>query len=150
MRRLTVVAVVVAMAMLALAPAAISKGAAANNFVAQLSGANEVPPVATPAHGTAHFHVAKDGTTVSYKVVVNQPQSAVLAAHIHAGPVGVNGPVVQGLFPAPNVTVNKNTTVFSGTFAASPALLALMASGGAYVNVHTAFSPPGEIRGQVG
>lgn len=63
MRRLTVVAVVVATAMVAVAPAVTAKGTAGNNFVAQLSGANEVPAVATAAHGTAHFHVSADGTT---------------------------------------------------------------------------------------
>ena len=118
MRRLTIVAVVVAMAVLALAPAATAEGAG-NNFVAQLSGANEVPPVSTAAHGTAHFHVSNDGSTVSYKVVVNKPSSPVVAAHIHAAPAGSNGPVAQGLFPAQDVIVNNNTTIFSGTFPAT-------------------------------
>ena len=148
MRRFTIVAVVVAMATLALTPAVTAMGAG-NNFVAQLSGAAEVPSVSTAAHGTAHFHVSNDGSTVSYKVVVNKPSSPVVAAHIHSAPAGVNGSVVQVLFPGSNIKVNKNTTIFSGTFPATPALLSLMASGGAYVNVHTANNPPGEIRGQV-
>ena len=148
MRRFTIVLVVVAMATLALAPAVNAKGTG-NNFVAQLSGADEVPSVATAAHGTAHFHLSNDGSTVSYKVVVNKPSAPVVAAHIHSAPVGVNGGVVQGLFPAANVKETKKTLTFSGTFPATPALLALMASGGAYVNVHTTANPGGEIRGQV-
>lgn len=155
MRRRAVLAAVVAMSMLGLgftqSPAVTAKGSAGNNLVAQLSGADEVPPVATAAHGTAHFHVSSDGTTVSYKVVVNKPSAPVVAAHIHRAPVGVNGPVVVPLFPAPNVKVNNNTTVFSGTFpmAVWPTLVADAAAGLLYVNVHTPAVPSGEIRGQL-
>ncbi len=153
MRRLTVVAVVAAMAMLATAPAAVSTGAANNSFTAQLKSANEVPAPITPtsAHGTAHFVVSKDGTTVSYKVVVNGAVAPVVAAHIHKAPVGAAGPVVVPLFPAPNVKVNNKTTVFSGSFpmAAYPAFIADANAGLLYVNVHTPANPPGETRGQI-
>ncbi len=153
MRRLTVVAVVVAVAMLALAPAATSHGAADNSFSARLDSSFEVPAPATPtvAHGTAHFKVSQDGTTVSYKVVVNGNVAPVVAAHIHKAPVGAAGPVVVPLFPAPNVKVTNNTTVFSGSFpmAAYPAFIADANAGLLYVNVHTPANPPGEARGQI-
>ena len=153
MRRIAVVLVVMAVGLLALAPAAPGKGSAANNFVAQLSGVDEVPPVATASHGTAHFHVSKDGSTVSFKVVVSQPSSPVIAAHIHKAPVGVNGGVVVDLFGgASKVKVNNNATIFSGTFsvAAWPNFsFADTLAGLHYVNVHTVNNPPGEIRGQI-
>lgn len=149
MRRLLMVMTVMATVMLAVVPLAAAKGAAGNNFVAQLGGDAEVPPVDTPAHGTAHFHVAADGT-VHYKVVVNQTLAPVVAAHIHAAPAGSNGPVVQNLFNAVDSKVTNKTTIFWGSFEASPELLDLMASGGAYVNVHTVAVPSGEVRGQIG
>lgn len=153
MRRFMIVLAVLALAMLALAPSVLSKGTAANNFVAQLSGANEVPPVATSAHGTAQFHVSKDGSTVSFKVVVNQPSSPVVAAHIHKAPAGSNGGVVVDLFGnASKVTVNNNTTVFSGSLAVADFPLFSFAdtlAGLHYVNVHTTNNPGGEIRGQM-
>ncbi len=154
MKRLTMVAVVVAMAMLVLAPAAQSHGAADNSFSARLTSAAEVPAPATPtsAHGTAHFNVSKDGSTVSYKVVVNGNVAPVVAAHVHRAPVGAAGPVVVPLFPAPNVKVTNHTTIFSGTFpmAAYPAFIADANAGLLYVNVHTPANPPGETRGQIG
>lgn len=153
MRRFTIVILTVAVAMLALAPAALSKGEANNHFTAQLTSAAEVPAPATPttAHGTAHFSVSNDGSTVSYKVVVNQHVAPVVAAHIHKAPVGVAGPVVVPLLPAPSVKVTNNTTVFSGTFpmAAYPAFIADANAGLLYVNVHTPANPPGETRGQI-
>ncbi len=155
MKRLTVVAVVVAMAMLALAPAALSKGTANNSFTARLTSAAEVPAPATPtrAHGTAHFVVSQDGSTVSYKVVVNGAVAPVVAAHVHLAPVGAAGPVVVPLFPAgATVKVTNNNTVFSGTFpmAAYPSFIADANAGLLYVNVHTPANPPGETRGQIG
>lgn len=151
MRKVLASALVVAASVLTGATEANAKGNADNHFVAQLSGANEVPPVATSAHGTAHFNVSTDGTTVSYKVIVNQPDAPVVAAHVHRAPVGVNGPVVVPLFPAPNVKVTNNTTIFSGSFpiAAFPTFVADANAGLLYVNVHTPAHPPGEVRGQI-
>ncbi len=135
----------------ATAPNVLAKGSAGNNLVAQLSGDQEVPPVVTAAHGTAHFRVSADDSTVSYKVVVNKPTSAVTAAHIHRAPAGFNGPVVVSLFPGNEVKVNKNTTTFSGTFLMSsyPTLVADAEAGLLYVNVHNAAVPSGEVRGQL-
>jgi len=67
-------------------------------------------------------------------------------AHIHTGRIGTNGPVLVGLVQSeedPNrwtspadLTVNADT-------------LAVLASGGHYVNVHTPANPGGELRGQI-
>lgn len=133
------------------APSVMAKGSAGKNLVAQLSGDQEVPPVATAAHGTALFHISSDGSTVSYKVVVNKPSSAVTAAHIHNAPAGSNGGVVVTLFPGADAKVNRNTTTISGTFPTStyPTLVADAGAGQLYVNVHNASFPGGEVRGQL-
>ena len=155
--RLTAVAVamglVVATWGLALSsvPSAVAKGAAGNTFVAQLSGDHEVPPVSTSGHGNAHFKVSKDGSTVSYKVVVNKLTEPVAAAHVHFAPAGSNGPVVVALYPGDEVKTNKNTTIFSGSFpmSAHPSFQADADAGLLYVNVHTTAHPSGEVRGQL-
>ena len=133
------------------APSALAKGTAGKTLVAQLSGDQEVPPVTTRAHGTAHLRVSKDGSTVSYKVLVNKPSSPVVAAHIHRAPEGTNGPVVVSLFPGDDLKVNRNLTMFSGTFpmSAYPDLVADADAGLLYVNVHTQGVPSGEVRGQL-
>lgn len=122
-------------------------------FQATLSGLNEVPPRSTAALGAAALR--PEGSSVSYRVEVTS-LSGVTGAHIHTGAVGANGPVRVNLLPqgAPAGTVQG--ILASGSFGAADLvgisfeeLLAAMRSGGAYVNVHTAAFPDGEIRGQV-
>ena len=119
MRRFMIVLAVIALGMLALAPSVMAKGTAANNFVALLSGANEVPspPVATSAHASAQFNVSKDGSTVSFKVVVNQPSSTVVAVHIHTAPAGPSSSVAAdpGSSPTKSNTPPSNTSTGSTT-----------------------------------
>jgi hypothetical protein len=141
------------------------------NFVATLSGAEEVPPVETLARGQAVFQLSKDGTELSYRLIAANIENAV-AAHIHVGVEGANGPVVAFLFgpAAPGGGrfdgVLAEGTITSanlvGPLAGQPlsALIAAMEAGNTYVNVHTddgsapantgaGDSPGGEIRGQI-
>src|SRR5215218_9338472 len=74
---------------------------AGDNFVAPLSGDEEVPARDTPATGVAKFKLREDGTALLFKVNVTDIENAV-AAHIHCGAVGVNGPVGVSLFLAPS------------------------------------------------
>ncbi len=155
MRRLTVLLMVVALAMVMLVPAA-SAGGNDNSFVANLKGRSEVPPVDTNGQGTAHIRVDRDGD-VSYKLIVaNLPN--VVAAHIHCAPVGANGAVGVTLFAGAPVTTNG--ILAQGEILAPDAenlcgwedlddVIEALASGDTYVNVHTLQSLPGEIRGQL-
>ena len=141
------------------------------NFVAVLSGGEEVPPVPTRARGVALFEVAPDGSAIHYKLIVANIHNVVMA-HIHLGPRGVNGPVVAWLFgPVPPGGGRFDGVLAEGTITAADLtgplagkslhdLLEEMASGNAYVNVHTndGKDPPntgpgdmlsGEIRGQI-
>jgi hypothetical protein len=152
----------------------ITAGVAAaqpKNFRAHLSGREEVPSRDTRAQGQAKFQLSPDGTELSYKLIVANIEN-VVAAHIHLGAVGVNGPVVaflagpfapgggrtdgvlaQGTITAANLV---------GSLAGQPLsdLIAQMVAGNTYVNVHTndGIDPPntgpgdfpgGEIRGQI-
>ena len=128
-------------------------------FLAILSGGEEVPANTSTARGIALFHLDEDGSTVHFTLVVANIQN-VVAAHIHTGAVGVNGPVVVPLFSGSAGGGRVQGSLAEGTFTASEELLSSMANGGTYVNVHTNDGvapantgpgdlPGGEIRGQV-
>jgi hypothetical protein len=166
MRRMSVLISMLALALLALAPSAL----AGDNFVATLSGDQEVPPRDTQAVGVATFKLREDGAALRFKVNVANIDNA-FAAHIHCGAVGVNGPVGVTLFMGAPAGGRVNGTLAEGTItAADPgngcgwtelaAVLAAMGAGATYVNVHTndGVAPPntgpgdfpgGEIRGQI-
>ena len=166
MRRTIVLLAMLALGLLALAPAAL----AGDNFVATLSGDQEVPPRDTQAVGVATFKLREDGTALAFKVNVANIDNA-FAAHIHCGAVGINGPVGVTLFMGTPAGGRVNGTLAQGTITAPDpgnacgwtdlaAVLAAMGSGDTYVNVHTndGVAPPntgpgdfpgGEIRGQV-
>ncbi|HEY4770664.1 MAG TPA: CHRD domain-containing protein, partial [Myxococcales bacterium] len=59
----------------------------ANNFGAQLSGANETPAISTTASGAGT--IALNGTTVNYTVSGTGLSGNATGAHIHIGAVGV-------------------------------------------------------------
>jgi hypothetical protein len=142
----------------------------ATNFTAALSGANEVPPTASTATGSAVLTLSGDQLT--YRINVTNLQNPVLA-HIHIAPVGANGDVRLNLCgtgaPQPPCASGSGTILLAtgtnGTTVGSPAitfdsLVSAMRSGNAYVNVHTDNGQPppntgpgdligGEIRGQV-
>jgi hypothetical protein len=143
---------------------------AGDNFVATLSGAQEVPARDTQAVGVATFKLREDGTALAFKLNVANLDN-VVAAHIHCGAVGVNGPVGVTLFMGAPAAGVVNGTLAEGTITAPDAgnacgwtdlaaVLAAIDSGATYVNVHTndGVAPPntgpgdfpgGEIRGQV-
>ncbi len=135
-------------------------------FTATLDDGNERPnplTTTTNATGRATFSVNPSGS-INYTVWVSNTTSAVTVCHIHAGHDNAAGPVIITLCD-PNPTtgaVTTETQVATGTIerginatvkARSPidldALLAMMISGDAYVNVHTSTNGGGEVRGQI-
>jgi hypothetical protein len=151
-------------------PAFSLHGGTPSNFGAVLTGAEEVPPVSTLAHGSAVFQLSADGTALGFRVLVANIEN-VTQAHIHCGGSGTNGPVVLFLYPAAppavlipgrtdgilsegvatsgNVIVRPDSEVCPGGVAHLDDLVEKMRTGGAYVNVHTSANPGGEIRGQI-
>jgi hypothetical protein len=149
---------------------------AATNLNTHLDGADENPPNASLAQGEAIFRVSDDGTSVHYTLIASNIDNAFMA-HIHLAPAGVNGPIVEWLFPStapvqgPLGSGRHDGVLAEGHFTAADLvgplkghplaeLIAAMRSGGAYVNVHTNDGvapvtntpgdlPGGEIRGQV-
>jgi hypothetical protein len=78
------------------------------------------------------------------RVTVSDMSSPVIAAHIHRGAAGTNGPIVVP-FVAPTTGMSQ------GCVSVADALLNEIRSdpGGFYVNVHTTAHPGGEIRGKL-
>lgn len=149
------------------AAAAQAEAPAREIFVATatLSGRQEVPPVlATRGSGLALYRLSADGTALRYTLVAVQLTTPPVMAHIHASaPPGVNAPIVAHLFPPNAHSSCTRTSTFllrcegkivagdlEGPLAGQPlsALIAIMASGNSYTNVHTTRHPGGEIRGQ--
>ena len=158
---------------------AANANANGGNFGTPLS-ADEEPPVAvineSQARGNAIFQLNRDGTTMSYQLIVANIEY-VTQAHIHIAAAGVNGPIAVWLYPRTSPPANPpgggriDGVIATGTFTAAnfigplanqpmSALVAAIQAANAYVNVHTSVDannvptgpgdfPGGEIRGQL-
>lgn len=111
------------------------------SYAFELCGAQEAPPVSSAAYGAGMVSVDQDNLTARYRVAVDGLSGPATAAHIHNGMAGVSGGVLFGL--------QKPDPFSQGAIAITGTDAALMANAGAYINVHTAANPGGEIRGQV-
>jgi hypothetical protein len=138
-------------------------GAPNRNFVAHLSGGQEVPAAETRATGQAVFNVSKAGDEIRYRLIVANIENVTMA-HIHLAAAGVNGPVVVWLYPdappAQLIPGRSNGVLATGTITSADLvgplaggtladLLDFMSTEDAYVNVHTSQFPAGEVRGQI-
>ena len=120
-------------------------------LTAILLGANEVPPVTTPAAGSVR--AVLNGTELIVTGRFDDLQSdynAAVGSHLHGGAAGENGPVRYALAPTLDADnrggvfeASKNVITVRSTFADS------LRNGLVYVNVHTVDNPSGEVRGQL-
>jgi hypothetical protein len=128
------------------------------NYVAHLSGDQEVPPAETNAVGQVKLQLNHDGSELYYKLIVANINN-VRFSHIHLAPAGANGPIVVFLYPGPTIE-SVNGILAEGIITSSDLtgpltgqglsdLIAKINDGQTYVNVHTDQVPGGEIRGQI-
>ncbi len=121
--------------------AAGSGAALAQGAELKLTGDQEVPANTSTAVGTGRIAVADDGAVSGS---VSAPTLPGMAAHIHVGAAGVNGPVIIPL-----------TGSAGGVWSVPPGAklnaeqLAAYKAGGLYVNIHTPDHKGGEIRTQL-
>lgn len=121
--------------------AAIAGSVCAKDLNLILTGAEETPPVATTATGTASLKIADD-KTVSGSVKTQGIDG--IAAHIHVGAPGASGP--------PIITLEKSADGVWQIPAGSKLTdeqYASFKAGNLYVNVHSPSHKPGEIRAQL-
>lgn len=107
----------------------------------RLYGSSEVPPVATPASGTATVNVMTNRYVVVTLSVVDMTPTA---AHIHEGAPGANGPVI-----VPLRKISDNAFVAADDARLTEAQYAAYKAGNTYLNVHSAKFPGGEVRAQI-
>lgn len=108
-------------------------------WFARLTGAQENPPVTTQASGVGRFTFNPETRELSGTVTTTG--LAGTAAHVHTGPIGVNGPVTIPMTGGPTWTLPA--TILTEVQAAD------LRAGLLYANVHSAANPGGEIRGQL-
>ncbi|MBK8956663.1 MAG: CHRD domain-containing protein [Saprospiraceae bacterium] len=126
-------------------PAGEIRGQIQNNllnvYAFDLCGDQEVPKKNVAGYGASHVAVNKAATELEYTVFAIDLNGDALSAHIHDAGFGANGSVLIPLeLPNPYAA---GVVDIQGTVAKK------IESDGAYVNVHTAANPPGEIRGQI-
>jgi hypothetical protein len=138
-------------------------------FDADLSGANEVPPVASPGTGTGRVEIDTVLRTMTLDVAFSGLVAPTTAAHIHccAAPttnvgvatqlpsfVGFPLGVTSGLYAQTfdmNAASSYNPAFITNNGgtpqSAFDVLLAGMLAGQSYLNIHSTTFPGGEIRG---
>jgi hypothetical protein len=131
---------------------------AEKKFIANLSGAQEVPQVASTATGKATFRTAIDDTVLRYKVNITGFSDAT-AANLQMGNAGEIGKVIVDLLDGNKRKYSDRLSLKGNISKASligpmqnktlADLLYLIINGTAYVNIHTENNPDGEIRGQI-
>jgi hypothetical protein len=130
-------------------------------FTAQLSAANEVPPVTDAegtARGTATITIHTDTNTVDFNVNVNSfpAGSSLILAHIHGpnAPAGVNAGVLVNTTlsaaNAPSLASGSATFSFTGIGTSADNINQIIANpGNFYFNVHSTLHGGGVMRGQL-
>lgn len=115
---------------------------------ASLDAAQETPSSSSPAVGSATMWYDTENNTFSLNVNVEGFANTISGSHVHEAPAGSAGGVVTGLGDESAYTRDgdKRTATFTDlSYGGDPATLL---SGGAYINLHSAEYPAGEIRGQ--
>src|SRR3954447_12464396 len=146
-KRLTRTIFVLAVVSLTIGVAAMAGAQGRNNeFRASMKGSNESPKGPSSASGT--FTVQFKNGQACYKMSVKGLGATPVAAHIHRGAAGVNGPIVVDLKP----TVKGTSPRISQKCVSAKASIvsAIRRNPGSfYANVHTSKNPGGAARGQL-
>jgi len=111
-----------------------------------LNARQEVPKPKGSARATGRFTATavKTGSSavLNWRLTFSKLTGRAVAAHVHLGRRGVAGPVAVTLCgPCRSGAAGRSTVTGS--------VLAALEAGRAYVNVHTARNPGGEIRAQI-
>ncbi len=109
------------------------------DFVATLSGGQQVPSNSSTATGTLTATLNRDTKKLTYKVTLTGLTP--ISAHIHVAAPGRAGGV--------KVPFNDLTSPIEGEADVDQATIDSLLAGRAYVNIHTTAFPNGEIRGNI-
>jgi hypothetical protein len=122
-------------------------GATLFNLGAFMDGAQETPPVVTPATGAATITYDDVTNQLNWTIYFEDLIGTMTNSHFH-------GPAAPGVGPAGvQVGIPFTAGVTSDTLIGSAVITAaqetMLLSGLMYINIHSTFRPGGEIRGQV-
>lgn len=130
-------------------------------FAATLNGNHVIPPLETPAQGSANVVLGPEQNQIDVVVsIANLNAIEVTEVNVHVGQPGTVGPVVFPLYDATVAPVFDPTQVFTVTaddlipqpnfdiVTFDDAVLVLLTEG-LYINVRTVENPQGEIRGRI-
>ena len=156
-----------------------SRSLPGNRAFAELKPTEEVPALSSPARGRFKATIDPDNQTISYELSYEGLEAAALQAHIHIGQRRVNGGIsvflcgnppavpaetvpqppacppapatVTGVLTAANIVgpVAQGIEPTSSSVNEFDELVDMLRKELAYVNVHSARFPGGEVRGQV-
>lgn len=124
--------------------------AAGTAYKAALDGKSEVPPTTSSGTGTATVTYDPSTKMVTWQGNFSGLSGPATAAHIH-------GPAEAGKNAGVIVPLSQKDVPFTSPFQGkatlpddkAAALAAALSGSQAYVNIHTAANPGGEIRGQL-
>lgn len=142
--------------MLIVATTPLAASAHGSEFEADLDPGQEVqtPAVVSEGEGDADFTLRRD--KIRFRLVWEDLTTGAVAAHIHCAPAGSNGLVGVTLLSEPKGTDGRVRGSFTEPDPGNPCgwatlddVIVAMATGNAYVNVHTPTYTAGEIRGQI-
>lgn len=114
-------------------------------FAAQMSNAQEVPANASTATGNGLLSF--DAATKKISGRITLTGMTAVAAHIHTGVQGTNGPVIVAMTES---AAGSGIWVTAADAVLTDAQILSLKAGGLYFNAHSAAFAGGEIRGQIG
>ena len=121
-------------------------------YTAEMKASKATPPIDGNAAGRAKFTLT--GHMLHFEVTVSDLSGPATMAHIHVGQIGMSGPPVY-TFKINKVASGKlaegdiDLSMAASKTVSGDSLKVLINNGSAYINVHTAKHPGGEIRGQI-
>jgi hypothetical protein len=138
--------VILAACLIAIGAWTATSKAASESFKVTLTGAQQVPPVDTPATGTAELTYDQATRVLTWNVSYSGLSGPATMAHFH-GPAaaGKNAPPVIWLSPKGSPVEEP----IKGEATLTPEQAQQFTAGEWYINVHTQNHQAGEIRGQV-
>lgn len=112
-------------------------------FSTQMTGMNEVPPVATSASGWVDAMLDKNTLLLRWKLSYTGLSGPATGGHFHGpGAIGTNASIALSFKEPVKSPLEGRATL-------TPAQAADLLAGNWYANIHTQAHPGGEVRGQL-